>query len=275
MNVAAYVDRSRDRAVEDPTNLFIVHPLARRLLPIAVGNGISANAVSIAGLCIGTGAALCYFGWADWRLASLGFFLTIWWLVADGLDGMVARATGSASPLGRILDGICDHGVFALLYLALALSIGTAEGWATALIAAAFHAVQSSLYEAERIRYHRRLRGDPLPAPPLPTRNPLVRAYEGISGSLDKAAEPFDRHLAVGGDPAAAIARYRRHAMGPMKLLSLLSSNVRVIAIYLACLGGDPVYFWQFEIIALSAVAFSGILWHRRAEQLSARISAT
>ena len=175
VNVAAYVDRSRDRAVEDPTNLWVVHPLSRRLLPIAVNNGISANAVSIAGLCIGTGAALCYFGWTDWRLASLGFFLTIWWLVADGLDGMVARATGSASPMGRILDGICDHGVFALLYLALSLSIGTAEGWAIALLAAAFHAVQSSLYEAERIRYHRRLRGDPLPAPPLPTRNPLVR----------------------------------------------------------------------------------------------------
>lgn len=274
MNAAAYVDRSRDRAVEDVTNLWIVHPLSRSLLPVAVNNGISANAVSLAGLCVGTGAALCYFGWPDWRLATLGFFLTVWWLVADGLDGMVARATASASPMGRILDGICDHGVFALLYLALMLSIGTTEAWATGLVAAAFHAVQSNLYEAERIRYHRRLRGDPLPAPPLPTRNPLVRAYEAIAGSLDKAAEPFDRHLAGRGDSAATIARYRRLARRPMKLLSLLSSNVRVIALYLACIFGDPVYFWWFEIIGLSAVAFSGILWHRRAERLSARDSA-
>ena len=59
-----------------------------------------------------------------------------------------------------------------------------------------------------------------------------------------------------------------------MKFLSLLSTNVRVIALYLACVAGDPVYFWWFEIIGLSAVAFSGILWHRRAEGLSARVSA-
>ena len=275
MIAATYVDRSRDRAVEDPTNLWIVHPLSRWLLPIAVNNRISANAVSIAGLCIGSGAALAYSGWPDWRLASLGFFLTLWWLVADGLDGMVARATASASPTGRILDGLCDHGVFALLYLSLAASIGTTVAWALGAVAALFHAVQSSLYEAERIRYHRRLRGDPKPAPPLPTRNPLVRLYEAIAGSLDRAAEPFDRYLAASPDPAAAIALYRQVAMRPMKFLSLLSANVRVIAVYLACLAQDPVYFWWFEIIALSAVAFSGILWHRRAEQLAARVPAT
>lgn len=268
MDVSAYVDRSRDPRIEDPTNLYIVHPLSRRLLPLAVNNGVSANAVSIAGLFVGAGAALCYLNWPDWRFATLAFFLSVWWLVADGLDGMVARATGSASAMGRILDGLCDHGVFALLYLALALSIGTAEAWALALIAAAFHAVQSSLYEAERIRYHRRLRGDPLPPPPLPTANPLVRTYECVAHSLDRAAARFDAHLAGSANPAAAIALYRERARRPMKLLSLLSANMRVAAIYLACLANNPVYFWWFEIIPLSVVAFTGILWHRRAERL-------
>jgi hypothetical protein len=58
-----------------------------------------------------------------------------------------------------------------------------------------------------------------------------------------------------------------------MKLLSLLSANVRVIALYLACLAGKPMLFWWFGIIPLSAVALAGILWHRAAERLSIRLS--
>jgi hypothetical protein len=53
-----------------------------------------------------------------------------------------------------------------------------------------------------------------------------------------------------------------------MKVLALLSGNVRVMTLYLACLAGDPRFFWWFEIIALSAIAFYGILWHRRVERL-------
>jgi phosphatidylglycerophosphate synthase len=270
---SVYLDQSRDRRIEDPTNLWVVHPAARALLPWAIRSGIPANAVSIAGLSLGALAATCYSAWPDWRLETVAFLLCIGWLIADGLDGMVARATGSASALGRILDGLCDHGVFGLLYISMALSIGTIEAWAVGWAAAAVHAVQSSLYEGERARYHRRLRGDPLPPPPLPSRNPLVRAYEAVSGSLDRAAASFDAQLAARGDPARLIDRYREKARRPMKMLSLLSSNVRVIAMYLAYRAGDPMLFWWFVIIPLSAVALVGILWHRAAERLSVRLS--
>jgi len=266
----AYVDRSRDRRIEDPTNLWVVHPSSRALLPLAVRRGISANAVSVSGLCFGALAGLCYLGWPDWRLATLGFLLCICWLIADGLDGMVARATGTASPLGRILDGLCDHAVFGFVYIALAVSIGTLEAWAIGFAASAAHAVQSSLYEGERQRYHRRVRGDPLPTPPLPSSSRFVRAYEAVATSLDRAASRFDRHLAETADGPRVIARYRDLAAPPMKLLSLLSANSRVIAIYLACLAGDPMLFWWFELLPLSLLALAGILWHRRVEGLAA-----
>jgi len=268
----AYTDSSRDRRIEDPTNLWVVHRAARALLPGAVQRGISANAVSITGLLIGAIAAACLFGWQDWRLATLGFLLCIGWMIADGLDGMIARATASASAFGRFLDGLCDHGVFALLYIALAASLGTLEGWLLAFTAAAAHAVQSSLYEGERARYHRRLRGETRSAQ-APV-NALVRTYDAVSTSLDSAARPFDQALAASPDKGPLIARYCRFAIPPMKLQALLSANVRVIAIYVSCLAGDPRLFWWFEIVPLSAVALAGILWHRRAEQLSARSEA-
>ena len=270
---ATFSDQSRDPRIEDPTNLLVVHRTARALLPRALRAGISANSVSLTGLGVGTLAALCYYEWRDWRLATLGFLLCIGWLIADGLDGMVARATRTASAFGRFLDGLCDHGVFALLYFALAFSLGIGDTLILGFAAAAAHAVQSSLYEGERTRYHRRLRGETKP-PPLPPINPLVRLYDRLANSLDRAGEPFERKLAESPDKAGLIQNYRGLAAPPMKLQSLLSANVRVIALYAACLAGDPRLFWWFEIIPLSGVALAGILWHRRAERLSMRLDS-
>jgi hypothetical protein len=52
-----------------------------------------------------------------------------------------------------------------------------------------------------------------------------------------------------------------------MRLLSLLSANVRVLAIFLACLFASPQLFWWFEIVPLTVIAVGGLVWHRRVEQ--------
>src|SRR5690242_6951984 len=96
-------DGSRDRRIEDPTNLWIVHAAGRLLLPWFVARGISANAVSLGGLCLGALTAVAYANWHAWPFALLGLLLSLGWLIADGLDGMIARATDTASPLGRFL----------------------------------------------------------------------------------------------------------------------------------------------------------------------------
>lgn len=266
----AYRDQSRDRSIEDPTNLWLIHPVARALLPLAIRARISANAVSVMGLLFGAMAAVCYYHWPDWRLAALGFLFVLFWHVTDGLDGMIARATNTSSALGRFLDGIVDHSVFGFIYVAIALSVGTVEAWAIGLVATAFHAVQSSLYEGERARYHRRLKGEPAPPARAPSGNPLVRAYDAVATSLDRAAASFDQRLAYGGDGAELIERYRELAAPPMRLLSMLSANIRMIALFVACLAGNPLYLWWFEIVPLSLIALTGIVWHRRVERASA-----
>ena len=270
-------DGSRDRRIEDPSNLWLIHPLGRLLLPVAVARGISANAVSIAGLTLGTAAALAYARFADWRFALIGLVLSIGWLVADGLDGMVARATGTASPLGRMLDGLCDHGVFLLIYVALAIVWGTPAGWALAFAAGGAHAVQSSLFEGERTRFHRRAKGVALvAAPPAPAVSPLVRLYDHVAGIPDRLAMAFEQQLAASPDPVATGARYARAAVAPMRLLSLETANVRIFMVFVACMAGDPRLFWWFEIVPLTAILLAGLAWHRRVERafLSSVISS-
>jgi len=254
-------DGSRDLRTEDPTNPWVVHLAGRMLLSLALKLRIPANAVSVAGFALGAAAAWAYLDWP--HRATLGLLLCLAWLIADGLDGMIARATGTASALGRFLDGVCDHAVFLLLYLALA---GATGAWTLALAAGAVHAIQSTLYEGERVRFHRRIRGEA--AEPEPSsRNPLLRLYEGVAGSLDRAAAPFDSALAAAPDPLAFGFHYGEKAWRPLRLMALLSNNMRVLLIWLACLAGDPRWFWWAELGPLTLVLVAGILWHRRVER--------
>ncbi|WEK02013.1 MAG: CDP-alcohol phosphatidyltransferase family protein [Candidatus Sphingomonas phytovorans] len=259
-------DGSRDRRIEDPTNLWIIHPAGRALLPWAVEHRVSANLVSVVGLGLGILAASAYAQWHDWRLAVVGLALSIGWLIADGLDGMVARATNTASAVGRVLDGVCDHGVFILIYVVIATSIGTGEGWAWALGAGAAHAIQSSLYEGERARFHRRARGLPRgPASPA-SGNPVVHGYDWLATWIDRVSTRFDSLFDDRAIAPRLAAAYAARAAAPMRLMILLTANVRVYAIFLACLAGDPRWFWWFELVPLSIVTIIGIAWHRQVE---------
>jgi hypothetical protein len=258
-------DRSRDRRIEDPTNLWIIHRAAHFLLPWFVSRRISANAVSVVGLFIGGLAALAYSNWERWQFACIGLLLSIAWLVADGLDGMIARATDTACPLGRFLDGLCDHGVFLLIYVILAASIGTTQAWILAGCAAALHALQSNIYESERARFHRRCKGIAI-ATLSPSRNPLVRTYDRVAALVDPVAGRFDAVLRRAADAVQLGAAYGRAAAKPLRLMILLSANIRVYAIFLACIAGDPRLFWWFELVPLTLVLAIGFSWHRVVE---------
>lgn len=259
-------DGSRDRRIEDSTNLWLIHPVSRALLPLALRLGISANTVSFAGLGFGIAAAAAYAQWHDKPAVTIGLLLSICWLIADGLDGMVARATRTASPYGRLLDGLVDHGVFTLIYLVLAFSVGTTEGWVLAIVAGIAHAAQASLFEADRARFHRRVRGDSGTVPPPRTGGVLEKLYDGMSRGIDRLADPFDRALAASGDPARFGAEYGARAAPAMKLMSFESANMRVAAIFLACLAGNPRLFWWFEIVPLTLLLAGTLFWHRRVE---------
>ncbi|WP_332788604.1 CDP-alcohol phosphatidyltransferase family protein [Sphingomonas sp. GB1N7] len=236
------------------------------LLPLALKAGISANAVSCAGLLLGIGAAFAYAHWTNPFAVAIGLLLSIGWLIADGLDGMVARATRTASAFGRLLDGIVDHGVFILIYVVIATSIGTLEGWVLAVTAGAAHIGQASLFEGERARFHRRAKGDWGTTPPARTGGLLEKLYDDISRGVDRAADPFDRALRDSRDPQRFGREYAARAVAPMKVMALESANMRVLAIFIACMAGNPRLFWWFEIVPLTLLIIATLVWHRRVE---------
>jgi hypothetical protein len=228
---------------------------------------VPANAVSLAGLLFGAAGAAAFYRWSDWRFACLGVVLCFLWLIADGLDGMIARATRTSSAFGRFLDGVCDHLVFLLLYGALAASIDTAPAWALAFAAGAVHGVQATLYEGERTRFHRRLRGEFAGAKRTRSPNLLVRAYDSLANSLDRWSAPLEALIREAADPAGVGRVYARRAVAPMKLMSVLTNNSRVLMIFAACLLGTPELFWWAELTVQTLILVAGLLWVRSIER--------
>ncbi len=94
----------------------------------------------------------------------------------------------------------------------------------------------------------------------------MVRGYDHLAGTVDRFAFRFDEMLQRHDDPARFGAAYGVDAARPMRLMRLLTANVRVYAIFLACLAGDPRLFWWFEIVPLTAVLLIGLVWHRAVE---------
>lgn len=260
----------RPAEIEPISNRLVVHRTSAALLPAAVRLGIQPNAVTFAGLVFGLGAAAAYSQWTDWRMATAGFLLMVGWHIMDGLDGQLARATGTSTDLGRLLDGLADYSTFVAVYVTLALT-HSEQGLALALalVAGLAHALQAQFYEGERETYIRRTNGQFTAVDRPVSGGPAERLYNRAEALLGNRTRPFDRHLlaATPAERDLLIARWQLRAARALRSASLLSANGRTIAIYLAVLAGEPMAFWLWEIVCLTLVALAAARALRQAEQ--------
>ena len=96
---------TRPTELQDPLNLHIYHPLARRLARVLSHTPVTPNMVSVFGGLMVVAAGVIYWGmdlWGwIWPIGALsGMALHLGWHVVDGADGDLARMTGRASPIG-------------------------------------------------------------------------------------------------------------------------------------------------------------------------------
>jgi phosphatidylglycerophosphate synthase len=113
----------------------IIDPVTSRLGEGLAARGISADALTLAGLACGLAAAACI--WL--RLDFVAFMLFAANRTLDGLDGAVARVRG-LTDRGGYLDIVCDFIVYGAVPLAFALRDPAANALASALLLAAFYA---------------------------------------------------------------------------------------------------------------------------------------
>lgn len=97
----------KSREVEDPVNTWVHRPLAYALVALLYRTPVTPNQVTFMAMVLGLSAAAFWIVGTPTTIAIGGALL---WAsaIADGADGLLARAKRSQSLFGRALDGSAD-----------------------------------------------------------------------------------------------------------------------------------------------------------------------
>lgn len=279
----------RPRELQDPLNHYLYHPLAWQLARLLAATPITPNMVSVVGAGFVVAAALVYTGWLGalaWpALALVGMALHMTWHIVDGADGDLARLTGRSSPIGEMVDGLCDYLSHAVLYILLALLLAGGTGvfsgwtaWVLVIAAGISHALQANHVEVQRRQYQYWVYGTPWlrnshgkegSATSQSWAGALVSAYIGVASGMTPEALKIDAAVqATGGDKARldAIAAAVRAEAAPLLLLcKILGPNPRAIVLGISMLAGSPLWYMLYQTIALNLLLVHSVRAHNAA----------
>ena len=289
----------RPRELQDPLNYYLYHPLAWRLARGLAHTPLTPNMVSVFGAMMVIAAAFAYLqpGY-PWTVAA-GMALHMGWHVVDGADGDLARLTGRASPIGEMVDGLCDYLSHVVLYLALGwlLSHQSAllgglfagwKGWLLMVAAGVSHAFQANHVEVQRRQYQWWVYGTPW------LRNSHKGAESKTAGSwggklvslyLDTASGMTPYALQVdaavegarGDSPRLTqIATAVRAESPPLLLLcKVLGPNPRAVILGLSMFAGSPLWYFLYQTFVLNALLVVSVNRHNAAaRRIAAAIAA-
>jgi phosphatidylglycerophosphate synthase len=272
MSIAADAPKAPGRPpeIEAASNRLFIHPVSRAIAGALARTPVTPNQVSAASVVASAGAAGCYLMLA-WPWNALGGLAFQWfWHVLDGADGDLARRTGRASPVGELVDGVCDHASMVLVYVALALlAQRTIGGWAWVLAwsAGAAHFIQANAYETGRKAYRHFVYGADwmrqTGAGEGRANAALAGLYIGLSKLLSPGEAEAEQAMARAG--SAGAARYRERFAPIVKASGVLSSNTRTLAAFAAVLIRWPQGFFVFELTALNLALVVFAVWRARA----------
>ncbi len=281
----------RPRELQDPLNHYLYHPLAWKLARALAHTPLTPNMVSVIGGGFVVAAGIVYAqGWG-WQGALLGLLLHMTWHVVDGADGDLARITGRSSPLGELVDGICDYVSHIIVYFILGWVLSLQLGWIAwpIMVAAGLsHVVQSNHVEVQRRFYQWWVLGVPW------LNNSQAKGSSGQLKSLFGLVVEGYLKLAVGmtphtqtidasvvaaqGNPAELErirALVRAEAPPLLRLYKFLGPNPRAIVLGLSMLAGSPLWFFIYQAVVLNiGVALSVRMHNAAARRIAAGIAA-
>lgn len=285
----------RPRELQDPLNHYIYHPLAWQLARGLARTPITPNMVSVFGGLMVVAAGIVYANLA-WPVgAALGMTLHMGWHVVDGADGDLARMTGRTSPIGEMVDGVCDYASHIVLYLILGAVLAGETGffsgsigWILLVVAGVSHAVQSNHVEVQRRQYQWYVYGTPWirhshgqagSATSKSLFGVFVSAYLNAASGMTPHALRIDAAVdAAKGDPArlAEIAAAVRAEAPPLLFMcKVLGPNPRAIVLGLSMFAGTPLYYMIYQAVVLNLLLVVSVLMHNAAaRRIAARIGA-
>lgn len=276
---------ARAREMQDALNHYFYHPLAWQLARLLAPTPITPNMVSVFGGLMVVAAGLVYWSTSGPLWALLGMLLHMSWHVVDGADGDLARITGRTSPLGELVDGICDYVSHIVLYVLLAFvltrTFGAGWAWFWTLAAGASHIVQANHVEVQRRFYQHWTYGTPWLHNSSSGGKALfsdkggfgfllrvvVAGYLRLAAGMSPNALRIDAAVtgAMASDPAL-LARIRvevqREQRPLLAMLRYLGPNPRAILLGLSMIAGSPLWYFMYLSVVLNLLLMLSVRLH-------------
>ncbi len=286
----------RPRELQDPLNYYLYHPLAWQFARLLAPTPVTPNMVSVLGAGFVVAAGLVYTNFTGPVMAAVGMALHMTWHVVDGADGDLARLTGRSSPIGEMVDGLCDYlshiAVYLMLAAMLAAGTGLFSGWlAWVLVVGAgiSHALQANHVEVQRRQYQWWVYGTPWlrnshakegSATSQSWAGKLVSSYIAVASGMTPEALRIDAAVdQAQGDKTrlAAIADAVRAEAPPLLLLcKVLGPNPRAIVLGLSMIAGSPVWYMLYQSVVLNLLLVHSVRAHNAAaRRIAAKIGAS
>jgi phosphatidylglycerophosphate synthase len=225
---------------------------------------------------------------------SVGIFLLIIAEALDSADGQLARMTNTKSRIGRILDGFGGNIWFISIYLHLGFRLMNegASGWIFLLIllCGISHSLQSAMADYYRNFYlffvfgknksevdeskemseqYNRMSwsGDFF-------NKFLMRVYVNYTIEQEFFAKKLRRlyHTALvvfsQGIPEWFSGKYRMRNLKRIKYYNILTTNTRMIVLFIAIIIKQPLVYFLFEIVVLNIILIYTVLTQEKISQL-------
>jgi len=240
---------------------------------------LSPNAVTIFSILIGVIAGHLFF-YSDLRTNVIGMILLVTAEAMDSADGQLARMTNVHSRFGRILDGFGGNLISVSIYLHLCFRILQAGGglwiFLVAIACGASHSFQCAMADYYRNAYLFFVYGDKRSE--LDRGTAVAQQYAALSWSrhfLQKfllrfylnytyqqeflashfqdlyaaVSEAFGMHV-----PEWLKDEYARMNKPLLKYYNFITTNTRMIALFVSLLLGYVMLYFAFELVVLNAV---------------------
>ncbi len=277
----------KSKDTEEFLDKIFYRPIGYVLAITAKALRITPNQVTILSIFVGVaGGHLLYYN--DLSLNIYGILLLMFAQALDGADGQLARMTNSQSQLGRILDGISDNLKFISIYVHLLARLieGGAPVWiiGVAIVAGFSHSLQSAVADYSRNLYVYFVLDKKKSE--IDDSAILMKKYEKLSWKKDFGNKLFQRLYLNYTLQQESIARkmkqlylltkdvfgenipdwlrnkYRELHKPLIKWYNILTSNTRLIVLFIGVLIGYPYIFWIFELTALNLLLVYVIIKH-------------
>lgn len=238
--------------------------------------GLTPNVITFISIIFGVTAGHLFY-YQNTTINLIGVLLLITAEAMDGADGQLARLTNTYSRFGRIFDGVAGNLMFISIYLHLSARfvVEGGTGWIffIALISGASHSFQAAMADFYRIFYLYFVQGKNKDIDDLnevketyaklswlrsPFKKFLLRVYinyrrqQNLLAKNVRSLYEFVEQKFNGLTPSWLSEEYRRLNKPMIKYQNILTTNTRMIVLFITIFLGNVLHYFLFELIILN-----------------------